>query len=136
MNQKPTKGRIVNVVIKNSNGFLVIRPAIVTHVWEQDSPICIQATAFPDAANDGLGNAVGLSSLMPDETAKIENTWHWPVCEMPLGVRFDDWVGLYKQAAALCADIEQLPASGQATNLSLKASDLLQAIQKASNPQS
>ena len=137
MSQQPTIGRIVHAVIKNAHGVLVVRPAIITRTWG-GSP-CVQATVFPDSVNDGLGDTVGKSSLQHCEAAVNENTWHWPVRELPLTARLEstapvDWVSLHKRASELCYAIEKLPASSQATELSVQASALAGQIQQLSFP--
>lgn len=137
MSQKISIGRIVHAVIMVS-GSLVERPAIVTRTWGDDST-AVQATVFPDAANDMLGDTLAKSSLEYDETGQKENSWHWPQppasAAKPKGSSSQvDWVGLYAQTGDLCVAIEKLPASGQGTDLSIQASCLLARIREASKP--
>ena len=80
MSQKIAIGRIVHAVIKDAHGELVTRPAIITRTWGAEC-LTVQATVFPDAINDGLGETLGKSSLVFDASGNGENTWHWPVRE-------------------------------------------------------
>ena len=80
MSQKICIGRIVHAVVKSAHGELVTRPAIITRTWGEQAT-AVQATVFPDAVNDGLGETLGKSSLLFDETGLAENTWHWPTRE-------------------------------------------------------
>ena len=131
MIQKIAIGRVIHAVIKDARGELVTRPAIITRTWGPQAT-AVQATVFPDAVNDGLGNSVGKSSLEFDDTGITENTWHWPVRELPKLSAPVDWNALHSLALALCYSIEKLPASRESTDLSLQASELRGAIVKAS----
>ena len=138
MNQKIASNRIVNAVIKDARGELITRPAIITRTWGETAT-SVQATIFPDASNDGLGNTLGKSSLAYDEAGNAENTWHWPVRELPLAAKLEarpavDWVGIHAASLELCYAIERLPASGAATNASLMAASLRDLIRQAAAP--
>jgi hypothetical protein len=140
MSQKPTIGRIVIATIKNGRGELVQRPALIVRTWGEESH-CVQAQVFTDGqneleGNDGLPAVLWKSSLQFCETP-IENSWNWPMREMPLSAKLEsspktDWVALHKLALELCYAIEQWPASEKQTALSIKASELAAKIQAAS----
>jgi hypothetical protein len=86
VNQKPSIGRIVHVVMPNGDH----RPAIVTNVFGN----LVNAHVFLDLANDRHnenvanlrnncgadveGTAACLYSISPDEDLKAPRTWHWP----------------------------------------------------------
>lgn len=79
-----TPGRIVHYVMPNGQN----RPAIVTHVWNQEG--CVNLTVFTDWLNDEIGTHNGLywatsvlfnsQSIYNPETMRNEyqpQTWHW-----------------------------------------------------------
>jgi hypothetical protein len=68
----PTIGRIVHAVLRDNRGAVIIRPAIITRIWDGSS--CVQATIFPDANNDGLGQILSMSSLPCDPAGLLENS--------------------------------------------------------------
>lgn len=82
---KPSIGRIVHFVLGNGQH----RPAIITRVWEDDSPgsyppedEVVNMTIFPDGSNDvPAGSSFTLTawgtSVHHDESCK-PRTWHWP----------------------------------------------------------
>lgn len=87
--QVPSVGRIVNAVVQIHEGAhaeLVIRPAIIVHVWPVEGKgvveTTVQAQVFMDGdggpSNDGTPNVVWKSSLQYDETGKLPHSWHWP----------------------------------------------------------
>lgn len=130
MIQKIAIGRIIHAVIADVRGELVTRPAIITRTWGAQTTT-VQATVFPDATNDGLGEVVGKSSLEFDDTGLAKDSWHWPVRELPPLPPMVDWAALHRDALALCYDIEMLPASPRATDLSVKAAELAAKIKQA-----
>lgn len=137
MTQKISIGRIVVAVIR-VQGELVERPAIITRTWGNDST-AVQALVFPDFFSDGMPSNWPKSSMAYDESGLTEDSWHWPIRELPPTAKQEsrreiDWVGLYAQAGDLCVMIERLPASGEATNLSIQASSLLARIREVSKP--
>jgi len=73
----PTPGRTLLVDFLNARGEMVTRPAICTRTWG-DSP-AVQLTAFPDGSNDGVGDTLPMSSVMPrdDEGTPQEHRYSW-----------------------------------------------------------
>ena len=132
MKQKPTIGRIVHATIKDLRGEVIVRPAIITRTWGDDTT-CVQATIFPDASNDDLGFVVSRSSLAYDEAGQQENSWRWPVSvsspaqttnNASVVISVSSLFNILEAQRELCHAIEKLPASGEATNLTLAASDI------------
>lgn len=72
---KPTVGRIVEFIDKDRNGKLVVRPAIIIAVWNEN---CINLQVFTDGHNDneyGV-NAKWVTSVVHSEN-KEYRTWDW-----------------------------------------------------------
>ena len=84
MNQKPSVGRIINVVLRagGNSSELITRPAIIVRTWgspEQPASY-VNVQVFTDMTNDGYGQpTIWMTSVRFDEENKREaNTWHWP----------------------------------------------------------
>lgn len=82
---KPTVGRIVHFVLKDSRGYAQHRPAIVVRNWadELNDPTndMVQLQVFTDGTNDGPEYSSGLfwaTSVHEDATGETEYSWHWP----------------------------------------------------------
>jgi hypothetical protein len=84
-NPVPTVGRIVHATIRNAQGALVVRPAIIVQVWGQSPTAAINVQVFCDSStsepayNDGLPNVVWKTSLThAAEPGVMESSWSWP----------------------------------------------------------
>lgn len=103
-----------------------MRPGIVTQAFE-DRPDLIHALVF--MGPNGTGENTYACSPKYDEAGKVQDTWHWPIREMPLVAKLEpcvlhDWIALHGAAIKVCAAIEALPASESATKASILASEL------------
>ena len=83
MEQKPSIGRIVLVVIRDRHNGLVPRPAIIVRTWGDPSNPgkYINCRLFLDGTNDmefGIELISWLTSVPYDPEGKAANTWHWP----------------------------------------------------------
>jgi len=79
MNQLPSLGRIIRVVLKTDGG-VVVRPAIIVRTWGDAAKpqTYVNAQVFTDESNDGLPGTLWKTSLTFDPSATLENSWHWP----------------------------------------------------------
>lgn len=91
MNQAPSIGRIVLVVIEDDGGHIVTRPAVIVRTFEieaigPDGPRkgmadYVNLCVFTDGQNDGIspkGSCHQWMTSVPYSLEQRPRTWHWP----------------------------------------------------------
>jgi hypothetical protein len=73
------EGRIVHVVMTETEQGIKHRPAIIVKVWNQETGCC-NLQVFPDGSNDGPSYGAGIfwaTSYVYDPNGDKPCTWHW-----------------------------------------------------------